>query len=133
MSKFRLSQSDARRKWIDALRSWKYKQTKKALFDKDAYCCLGVACELFVENEGIGEIVRGEFSGHIKIGDSCHCFQLPDAVRDWLGLLTNVGSENGKNGCLAQANDSGYTFVEIARMLKSGRYYIEAKEVAGAK
>lgn len=39
-------------KWVKALRSGKYLQTKGNLFDADAndgqggYCCLGVACEI---------------------------------------------------------------------------------------
>lgn len=33
-------------KWIEALRSGKYKQTTKVLKDKKGYCCLGVLREL---------------------------------------------------------------------------------------
>lgn len=36
------------KKWVEALRSGKYKQTKETLQDKEGYCCLGVACELFI-------------------------------------------------------------------------------------
>lgn len=35
-------------KWINALRSGKYKQTQGSLQDAKGYCCLGVACELFI-------------------------------------------------------------------------------------
>lgn len=33
-------------KWIKALRSGEYSQTKRKLQDKDGYCCLGVACRI---------------------------------------------------------------------------------------
>ena len=33
-------------KWVAALRSGKYKQTKHSLKDEHGYCCLGVLCEI---------------------------------------------------------------------------------------
>lgn len=40
-------QAANRKKWIEALESGKYKQTKSCLRDfKDGYCCLGVACDI---------------------------------------------------------------------------------------
>lgn len=33
-------------KWIAALRSGEYKQTKGHLHDENGYCCLGVLCEV---------------------------------------------------------------------------------------
>ena len=35
-----------KKKWLDALRSGKYKKGKEMLYniDKNTYCCLGVAC-----------------------------------------------------------------------------------------
>ena len=46
-----LTEKDKReiKEWTKALRSGKYKQTKDTLQDKNGYCCLGVACELFTE------------------------------------------------------------------------------------
>lgn len=35
-------------KWIDALRSGKYSQTQGQLQDTNGYCCLGVACKVFI-------------------------------------------------------------------------------------
>ena len=32
--------------WVDALRSGKYQQARGALKTGDAYCCLGVACDI---------------------------------------------------------------------------------------
>lgn len=35
-------------KWANALRSGKYSQTQRVLQDSKGYCCLGVACEIFI-------------------------------------------------------------------------------------
>lgn len=35
-----------KKKWIAALRSGKFSQTKNALQNVDGYCCLGVACRI---------------------------------------------------------------------------------------
>lgn len=49
-------------KWIKTLRSGKYNQTKDVLQNEDGYCCLGVACRLFVENPYMRNgILKGEF------------------------------------------------------------------------
>ena len=36
---------EVKEKWVAALRSGKYKQTRGTLKDKTGYCCLGVLCE----------------------------------------------------------------------------------------
>lgn len=40
-------------KWVEALRSGKYKQGKKSLRSRegDKYCCLGVLCDLYAANK----------------------------------------------------------------------------------
>lgn len=39
------------KKWVKALRSGKYKQTKYKLQDHRGFCCLGVACDIFIPKE----------------------------------------------------------------------------------
>ena len=34
--------------WVEALRSGVFPQTREVMQDSEGYCCLGVACELFV-------------------------------------------------------------------------------------
>lgn len=36
------------KRWVKALRSGKYEQTTDRLQDNTGYCCLGVACKLFI-------------------------------------------------------------------------------------
>lgn len=38
--------------WIAALRSGKYKQTRKVLRDNEGFCCLGVLCDLSRKDGG---------------------------------------------------------------------------------
>lgn len=39
------------KKWVQALRSGKYSQTKKVLNDQNGFCCLGVACDIFIPED----------------------------------------------------------------------------------
>lgn len=36
-------------KWVNALRSGEYQQTKGCLQDSEGFCCLGVACDIFIK------------------------------------------------------------------------------------
>ena len=48
-----ITKEEARQRWIEALESGKYPQTKDHLHDDMGYCCLGVACDLFAKELGI--------------------------------------------------------------------------------
>jgi len=39
------------RAWVSALRSAEYSQTKGRLQNESGYCCLGVACDIFIPDE----------------------------------------------------------------------------------
>ena len=43
------------KKLVEALRSEEYTQTTGTLHNLDGYCCLGVACDVFLKETGIGE------------------------------------------------------------------------------
>lgn len=38
--------AELKAKWVEALRSGRYSQTRGALRDEDGYCCLGVLCDV---------------------------------------------------------------------------------------
>lgn len=101
-------------KWVDALRSGKYKQGRKALTeiidDVDFDCCLGVACKVAIENglsipvstgtmNGIefGGIEFGEFvlpkkNKTLRVYGADRAYGvLPPEVRDWLNLSYGDG------------------------------------------
>ena len=97
----------ARAKWVDALRSGKYKQTRSALRHGDTYCCLGVACAVLGDGEWATTASQNgwEFrfsDGQRKAGD------LPWSMLDRLGLSTD------QQRVLMDLNDNGVSFDAIA-------------------
>jgi hypothetical protein len=103
--------------WVKALVSRKYKQCKGTLKnEKGEFCCLGVATDLYLkagntlmwQNEEIKEI-------HPEMKT------LPKKVADWLGMKGGEGTSTGEYGLdhsLADKNDKGAKFYQIARIIK---------------
>jgi hypothetical protein len=89
-------------KWVEALRSGKYKQGKHQLVFDGSYCCLGVLCEI----SGL------EWPGNSAL--------LPQNVQDWAGLDSYNGKyvSFGIQRFLSRDNDSGSTFEEIANTIE---------------
>ncbi|HTV69288.1 MAG TPA: hypothetical protein VMF90_12195 [Rhizobiaceae bacterium] len=97
-----------RRKWVEALRSEKYRQTDSTLFNDGAYCCLGVACVIAgLEDHDIAGI------GNLSPFDS---------VREFYGIRDEDGgfySTVDGHASLVDANDEGVSFSEIAGIIES--------------
>lgn len=114
---------EARKAWVEALRSGEYKQGKQLLHADDRFCCLGVACKLAVED---GVIPQGEPLDPDE-ADSPFAYQgltgwVPGLVQQWLGLSADMGeytARNGRETSLARRNDSGLTFSRIAEIIES--------------
>ena len=123
------TQEEARREWIDALRSGKYPQGKNFLHVQNRWCCLGVACDLFAARLGI----KRRMVGPTEIFDE-GAFEeielLPRPIVRLLGLVDNQGSHH-RDGVdshtLISLNDDGLSFPEIADALETGDYWIENK------
>ena len=92
-----------RKLWIKALLSGEYDQTFGSLHTKEGYCCLGVLCDV-VEPK-----VKWKWR-HLP-----HCFYFQDEdcypPKD---LLKKVGLSKKSMGVLANMNDDGKSFKEIA-------------------
>ncbi len=120
-------------KWVEALRSGRYKQTKKRLHKDDGYCCLGVLCEL----SGLSQWAEGERDGygamtyHYNTIDPVYGTQRkdesypPPLVKEWAGLkMVNpiVPADFVKteyDTTLGELNDSGeYNFDSIAAIIE---------------
>lgn len=82
-----------RSKWLKALRSGKFKQAKKTLYDKETggYCCLGVLCSI----NGSKETLNSDNKGLGMYGGSC-------------------GINEDQRCHLANMNDNGKNFKQIA-------------------
>lgn len=71
------------RKWIDALTSGEYPQIKDALRTEDGFCCLGVACEVAIENGVVLDVGENSY-GNVFYNETDAV--LPKAVAEWLGF-----------------------------------------------
>ena len=96
-------------KWVEALRSGKYEQTRGALRKGDWFCCLGVACELAIES-GVDIRRTDEYRGYTGVVPNR---LLPPVVGEWLRL-----KGRDADWSLAGKNDSGKTFAEIADLIE---------------
>ena len=100
-------------KWLSALRSGDYKQTKSCLHKGDGFCCLGVLCDLYgKENDVEWKLVDAgiyyEFQDKKAI--------LPHSVIEWAGV-----EDDNPEICetpLSRLNDNGSTFNEIADLIE---------------
>ena len=116
-------QVENRHKWIAALRSGEYDQGRTVLRSGDAFCCLGVACDI----SSLGEWGRWKDGAPVyKTKKETHMRELPLAVQDWLGLRTEkgqfvLGGDGEGTISLANLNDTGFTFEQIADLIEEGQ------------
>ena len=98
------------KKWVAALRSGKIQQTRKQLGNKNGgRCCLGVLCDLAVEDGVIQDYYK--YSG-----------SLPRKVMRWAGLSDDMGEYKSKTSrrSLAGDNDTyNRSFAQIADIIES--------------
>src|SRR6056300_747971 len=105
---------ELRKKWVAALRSGAYPQTKNVLADYRGFCCLGVACKV-AEKEGI----LVEYDKEKRLTGGTLAYQ--GKVQNALGLKSSAGVFLVKKGegvysdsSLVKLNDNGSSFEEIA-------------------
>lgn len=79
------------KKWVKALRSGKYAQRRGYLQKDGKFCCLGIACEVAIENGVLLERTTTEIAETRYNGCSG---VLPKPVIEWLGCFDD--------GCLSQ-------------------------------
>lgn len=115
-------------KWVNALRSGKYEQGKSYLRakngNKEQFCCLGVACEIFREEiggswkpNGGGTMAFVPSNTRIFHGQMIDAV-LPHPVMQWFKLRLYDGMFGRTS--LAELNDQeNYTFNQIADVIES--------------
>jgi hypothetical protein len=109
-------------KWVAALRSGEYAQTKNCLRNDEGFCCLGVLCDIYAkdtETEWVPEKDnKPEFIFLDRIGTP------PTQVQDWSGFpsrtgyLNDIKNRDGITEELTVLNDSGFTFNQIADVIQ---------------
>lgn len=110
---------EVKARWVAALRSGEYKQTKGVLKKNGGHCCLGVLCDLYAREAGLPNWGVASLSDAAE-GKAFFAQQgdagLPGArVVIWSGLNpdANVRIKSTRQP-LYDHNDNGATFAEIA-------------------
>ena len=110
-------------RWVAALRSGEYEQGRGSLRMGDAFCCLGVLCDIAVKDGVIGEptIEEGEYA----YGRFMEKGVLPTEVEVWSGLhiddpvvITDNSDSYPLSESLSTLNDEGMSFEEIAEFIE---------------
>lgn len=112
---------DIKAQWVAALRSGEYKKANSRLRRDNRFCCLGVLCDLHAK-------AHPEQGGWKPEPDARHLFRysgdaadLPTPVMAWAGLTRRdpiVHNSSGGMTSLANMNDAGMTFKEIADIIE---------------
>ena len=125
---------EIKQKWIKALRSGRYTQGKLSLREKNYYakpgkpgkpsfCCLGVLCEVAIKEGVIKDPKKYDIYDMTYLYPGINRDQLlPSKVADWAGLNSvnpTVESPLGTITSLAELNDGGYNFNEIAGIIEA--------------
>ena len=109
--------------WIAALESGEYKQAKGKLKTYEGFCCLGVLCDLAIKD---GSGMRWDKHTNLKVGSAEHYYDLmpPGFLCEYLGLTecdnnhVYASYSPVKAVELAEMNDAGDTFEEIAKHIR---------------
>lgn len=87
--------------WVEALRSGKYGQTQYTLQDNNGYCCLGVACELFIPKERRQLTNQNYLKGELPTEQGAAPQWLKEVEDDLFGpdsrLLTELNDNDAKS------------------------------------
>jgi hypothetical protein len=104
-----------REKWLKALESGRYSQAEaqlRYLSGKNAsYCCLGVLCNLHKDKENKWD--SETFVTHLYGVPDAEFYEMPPA-----DILKKVNLPQSLADTLAEMNDNGKTFKEIAAFLR---------------
>lgn len=112
---------EIKEKWLDALRSGKYKQgTNKLRTLSDGYCCLGVLCDIYHKETHEGSWKESDFSYEfINENKPNVTVYLPEYIAKWAGLSgTDPRIKSKHNHPISYINDKGNSFIEIAELIE---------------
>lgn len=106
--------SDIRRRWVAALRDPESVQGRDALGTTSGKrCCLGVLCDLAVQDGVIKPPITKPGLSTVLHYDGNYTMP-SDTVRRWAELDANFAER------LANLNDKGHTFAQIAEVIEAG-------------
>lgn len=119
-------------KWVEALESGRYEQGQNYLrtIDDNKFCCLGVAEDLFNGDWSTSEAYPGKYVVMEGGRQEAICLTVPTQEVLGLGSFNPSMSIESVHGVrpssaifasrfpLAWLNDNGYTFAEIAQIIR---------------
>lgn len=107
-------------KWVAALRSGEYEQGTSHLNKDDKFCCLGVLCDIYRKETGEGEWqpTGDGYASQFKIQNDWESKVTPSIVAGWAGLVLKNPVPIEFRQSLAEMNDEGKTFAEIADIIE---------------
>lgn len=99
-------------KWVEALRSGKYKQGKATRLkdNKGGFCCLGVLCEI----SGQGSF-RKNIDDEFYFGTAENTGGLSSKVKKWAGINSDLGVSKDGEIKLYELNDRGINHPETGK------------------
>jgi hypothetical protein len=126
---------NVKQRWLAALRSGEFAQAREVLRKGDAYCCLGVLCELYRQDHPEDAKWQASSAGYEFAIDTAKdglgdWAELPRTVAEWAGLdWTMQGGScyvpaldqlvaDSRQRSLAGLNDSGVPFAGIAGVIE---------------
>jgi hypothetical protein len=117
---------DVKQRWVSALKSGEYQQTKNQLRNSEGFCCLGVLCELYRQENQTAQWIPG-FGDNLRfyLTDKEHSVStsIPFCVQEWAELPASdpmIGTEPGIERSLVDLNDTvGYSFIQIADAIEA--------------
>jgi hypothetical protein len=112
---------EVKHRWVEALRSGRYEQGTGALNKEGKLCCLGVLCEVALEDGLPMEVGQHKDGvGHLVVEYDEVSSVLPDLVQEYAGLSDDNPSVliGGSTISLAELNDDGTSFNVIADVIE---------------
>lgn len=101
--------------WANALRSGEYKQTKDLLQTSEGYCCLGVACRLFIPEGQLDLKYNDQLYGDLPLNQRYAPQWLCDVNSDFMkktGMSLSTLNDSGADGL------GSFSFDEIADLIE---------------
>ena len=108
---------EVKQRWIVALNSDEYTQTKNRLKDSTGFCCLGVLTDLYAKEHNQEWTLND--AGNYSFGGWSST--LSNEVMNWAGIVEPWGyfkDPVGEFNTLAGLNDDGYSFKQIAQVIE---------------
>lgn len=113
---------EIKQRWLTALRSGEYSQTRDKLKNEQGFCCLGVLCDLYSKEKGVPWEENGGVYSLRNPEDEYDCSdtEIPEFIQEWAGVDMNpdLVFEDNIVTCIDANDDLKLNFNEIADLIE---------------